>query len=183
MLRSSQWNSRSISITIAIADFSNTPGISPEAKLPPIFSQSKIINSESINRTRYLFRTISIFQYQIINWSKEPWRQFATNYGAVCGSLEQTKTPTTHTHTRDPRRRQTKHCRSQHKNKGRLFQLIHVLHWKIGVSDKRNCHQFKILRQNSTFVVSLVLNVNTLMYHANSASDKLYTRCAELRTR
>ena len=100
MLRSSQWNSRSISITIAIADFSNTPGISPEAKLPPIFSQSKIINSESINRTRYLFRTISIFQYQIINWSKEPWRQFATNYGAVCGSLEQTKTPTTHTHTR-----------------------------------------------------------------------------------
>ena len=97
MLRSSQWNSRSISITIAIADFSNTPGVSPEAKLPPIFSQSKIINSESINRTRYLFRTISIFQYQIINWSKEPWRQFATNYGAVCGSLEQTKTPTTHT--------------------------------------------------------------------------------------
>ena len=46
-------------------------------------------------------------------------------------------------HTRDPRRRQTKHCRSQHKNKGRLFQLIRILQWKIGVSDKRNCRQFK----------------------------------------
>ena len=86
-------------------------------------------------------------------------------------------------HTRDPRRRQTKHCRSQHNNKGRLFQLIRILHWKIGVSDKRNCHQFKILRQNSTFVVSLVLNVITLLHQANSASNKLYTRCAELRTR
>ena len=100
MLRSSQWNSRSISITIAIADFSNTPGISPEAKLPPIFSQSKIINSESINRTRYLFRTISIFQYQIINWSKEPWRQFATNYGAVCG-FPRTNENTNNTHTHE----------------------------------------------------------------------------------
>ena len=86
-------------------------------------------------------------------------------------------------HTRDPRRRQTKHCRSQHKNKGRLFQLIRILQWRISVSDKRNCRQFKILRQNSTFVMSLILNVITLLHHANSASDKLYTRCAELRTR
>ena len=87
-------------------------------------------------------------------------------------------------HTRDPRRRQTKHCRSQHKNKGQLFQLIRIFQWKISVSDKRNCRQFKIIRQkNSTFVVSLILNVITLLYHANSASGKLYTRCAELRTR
>ena len=31
MLHSSQWNSQFISITIAITDFSNTPGVSPEA--------------------------------------------------------------------------------------------------------------------------------------------------------
>ena len=99
-----------------------------------------------------------------------------------CLWFPRTNENTNNTHTRDPRRRQTKHCRSQHKNKGRLFQLIHVLHWKIGVSDKRNCHQFKILRQNSTFVVSLVLNVITLLYHANSASDKLGARRAKLRT-
>ena len=41
----------------------------------------------------------------------------------------------------------------------------------------------KYSQTNSTFVVSLVLNVNTLLYHANSASDKLYTRYTELRTR
>ena len=45
-------------------------------------------------------------------------------------------------HTRDPRRRQTKHCRSQHKNKGRLFQLIRIFQWKISVSDNRNGRQF-----------------------------------------
>ena len=88
-----------------------------------------------------------------------------------CLWFPRTNENTNNTHTQDPRRRQTKHCRSQHKNKGRLFQLVRVLHWKIGVSDKRNCHQFKILRQNSTFVVSLVLNVITLLYYANSASS------------
>ena len=51
----------------------------------------------------------------------------------------------TRTQTRDPRRRQTKHCRSQHKKQGRLFQLIRILQWKINMSDKRNCHQPQIL--------------------------------------
>ena len=183
MLRSSHWNSRSISITIAITDFSNTPGISPEAKFPPIFSQSKIINSESINRTRYLFRTISIFQYQIINWSKEPWRQFATNYGAACGSLEQTKTPTTHTHTRSKTKTDEALSESTQKTRPTVsanphppMEDKHVRQAKL--SSASNTHSPK-----STFVVSLVLNVNTLMHQANSASNKLYTRCAELRTR
>ena len=68
-----------------------------------------------------------------------PGRQFTIKYSAVCCSVEQNKD--TNKHTRDPKRRQTKHCRSQHKTKGRLFQLIRIFHRKIGVSDNRNSHQ------------------------------------------
>ena len=51
------------------------------------------------------------------------------------------KTPTTHTRTKT----ETDEALSEStpKNKGRLFQLIRILQWKIGVSDKRNCRQFK----------------------------------------
>ena len=90
-------------------------------------------------------------------------------------------TPTTH--TRSKTETDEALSESTQKNKGRLFQLIRIFQWKISVSDKRNCRQFKNTQTNSTFVVSLVLNVLTLLYHANSASDKLHTRCAELRTR
>ena len=38
-----------------------------------------------------------------------------------------------HTHTRDPRRRPTSHDRSQHENKGQLFQLIRTFVKKVGV--------------------------------------------------
>ena len=39
----------------------------------------------------------------------------------------------THTHTRDPRRRQTSHDWSQHENKGQLFQLIRTFVKKVSV--------------------------------------------------
>ena len=38
-----------------------------------------------------------------------------------------------HTHTRDPRRRQTSHNWSQRENKGQLFQLIRTFAKKVGV--------------------------------------------------
>ena len=121
-----------------------------EAQLPSILNQSNITSSESIKSSHDVKASERFLSSNTRSSTdrRRPWRQFTINYSAVCCSLKQTKTPTKHQqHTRDPRRRQTKHCRSQHKNKGRLFQLIRVLHWKIGVSDKRNCHQFKILRQ------------------------------------
>ena len=128
-----------------------------------------------------LFGTISFFQYQNINRSKRPWRQFTINYSAVCCSLKQTKTPTTHTRSKT----ETNEAPSESTQKQRptvsanpLLPLEDRRVRQAKLSSASNTHSPK-----STFVVSLVLNVNTLMHQANSASNKLYTRCAELRTR
>ena len=43
------------------------------------------------------------------------------------------RTKQTNTHTRDPRRNLTSHDRSQHENKGQLFQLIRTFAKKVGV--------------------------------------------------
>jgi hypothetical protein len=51
----------------------------------------------------------------------------------------------TNTHPRDPRRRPTSHDRSQHENKGQLFQLIRTFTKKVGV-----------WKENASEVISLM---------------------------
>ena len=171
MLHSSQRNSRFISITIAITDFSNTPGVSPEAKLPPIFSQSEIIGSESIHHPRYLLKRFL---------SPKPDHQLIEeNHGVIhdqlrcCLWIPRTNNkPQQHTHTRS--KTETDEALSEStQNQGRLFQLIRILQWKINASDKQNCHQPQLLTVQNHIRGIKVLNTNTLMHQANSVSDKL----------
>ena len=118
----------------------------------PIYPQPvNITSSESINRPKVSLRNdffLPIPDHQLI----EETMASIHDQLQCCLLFPRTNGKKHQQHTRDPRRRQTKHCRSQHKNKGRLFQLIHVFQWKIGVSDKRNCHQSKNTQIKSTFV-------------------------------
>ena len=96
-----------------------------------------------------LYRIMPLIQYQLISRSKV-YTMASVHDKLQCSLLlPMNKNKTTKpTHTRDPRRRLTKHRRGQHKNKGRLFQLIRMFHRKIGVSGTWNCHHsVKVSRQ------------------------------------
>ena len=70
----------------------------------------------------------------------------------------------THTHTRDPRRNLTSHDRSQHENKGQLFQLIRTFVKKVGV-----------WKENASEVVSLmqlISNSEQVKYSSQSLHNK-----------
>ena len=114
-------------------------------KKPAIHSQPVDIprrNPDIVPRRTSLYRIMPLIQYQLINRSKEYTMASVHDKLQCCLLLprtQQNKTPKP-THTRDPRRRRTKHRRGQHKNKGRLFQLIRIFHRKIGVSGNWNCH-------------------------------------------
>ena len=79
-----------------------------------IWSESSISS-----KTRKSLRHQSFLPIPVHQLIKDiPWLQFRTNYSAVCCFLEHNKNKTPKpTHTRDPRRRRTKHRRGQHKNK------------------------------------------------------------------
>ena len=87
----------------------------------------------------------------------------------------------TSTQTRDPRRRQTKYRRGQHKNQDRLFQLIRIFHRKIGVLGNWNCHQSVkvsnlLHRSHSRFQSSFAIARQNASVGSTFAERKLRSR-------
>ena len=126
---------------------------------------------------RSLFGTISFFQYQIINWSNRPWRQFTINYSAVCCSLKQTKTPTTHTRSKT----KTDEALSESTQKQRPTVSANP---RLPLEDRR-VRQAKLSSVQNTQIkstfVELKIKLMALRHHADPASDKLSARRAKLR--
>ena len=91
-------------------------------KKPAIHSQPVDIprrNPDIVPRRTSLYRIMPLIQYQLINRSKGYTMASVQDKLQCCLLLprtQQNKTPKP-THTRDPRRRRTKHRRGQHKNK------------------------------------------------------------------
>ena len=148
----------------------------------PIYPQPvNITSSESINRPKVSLRNdffLPIPDHQLI----EETMASIHDQLQCCLLFPRTneKTPTTHTRSKT----KTDEALSESTQKQRPTVSANP---RLPLEDRR-VRQAKLSSvQNtqikSTFVVSLVLNVNTSMHQANSASNKLYTRCAELRTR
>ena len=93
------------------------------------------------------------------------------------------RTKQTHTHTRDPRRNLTSHNRSQHENKGQLFQLIRTFAKKVGVW-KENASEIISLVQliSNSKQVKFTVTAQRIQNTLNENRSQLGSRLAKIGT-